>query len=635
MGTEIQKVRKAVEGQLKQTDEVIASNEAIAELTSQANSILEAGLSDISNNIASGFSGLAYGIQELCFGIDDGFREVSYKLDLQNETLKAIKEILERPLDTQAKELRKRAEHAYLNNWFDEAEKDLLESEKKNYQDFIALHILGNIYYHHKKNYQKALEYFQKAAKYAAPQSKIYACKALICAAEVYYKRGDFEDAYKSTKKAMELPSSIAKNVEVVGVVGVGNIYIGTVRKIMDFGAFMEILPGIDGFLNNTSRLSGDALKKGDKVLVKVLELDRQGNIRIGMARITDKLPQNLQVLYNHAAYAATTRHGGEAIELLKEAVLRDPTCLIAADKDERFSNIKQEKEVLKKEIRDGQRKAVEQLREKINALLQDFESARKVAEEAGITDFSALVKDLGTLNNELTEIDNLCAKNSYLDLLKAERMARDVYNEGLKAYNDNIEEWVKVKNTVIAQLESCENDTKTASGWGWAVSLSSLVGASTIAGIYKESSDVIYILGVFGGAIGAWAGGPIVYYILKSLHRNSVRSKIEKENKAIAKLSSLYVSGDDFVDLRIIDWLVAEFRKAQGIDLRKDKMALQRLKEAAEKAKIELSSSLETEINLPFITVDASGPKHMKIKLSRVRLEQLLDMIPKTIEPS
>ncbi len=94
------------------------------------------------------------------------------------------------------------------------------------------------------------------------------------------------------------------------------------------------------------------------------------------------------------------------------------------------------------------------------------------------------------------------------------------------------------------------------------------------------------------------------------------------------------YLGGDDF-DLRIIDWLVAEFRKDQGIDLRKDKMALQRLKEAAEKAKIELSSSLETEINLPFVTADASGPKHMNIKLSRAKLEQLVDdLIQRTIEP-
>ena len=83
------------------------------------------------------------------------------------------------------------------------------------------------------------------------------------------------------------------------------------------------------------------------------------------------------------------------------------------------------------------------------------------------------------------------------------------------------------------------------------------------------------------------------------------------------------------------MDWLVEEFKKDQGIDLRKDRMALQRLKEAAERAKIELSSSQETEINLPFITADANGPKHLVVKLTRAKLEQLVDdLIKRSIEP-
>ncbi len=85
------------------------------------------------------------------------------------------------------------------------------------------------------------------------------------------------------------------------------------------------------------------------------------------------------------------------------------------------------------------------------------------------------------------------------------------------------------------------------------------------------------------------------------------------------------YLGGDDF-DLRIIDWMVDEFRKEQGIDLKNDKMALQRLKEGAERAKIELSTAMETEINLPFITADAAGPKHLLMKLTRAKLEQLTD---------
>src|SRR4026208_1177230 len=94
------------------------------------------------------------------------------------------------------------------------------------------------------------------------------------------------------------------------------------------------------------------------------------------------------------------------------------------------------------------------------------------------------------------------------------------------------------------------------------------------------------------------------------------------------------FLGGEDF-DLRVISYLAEEFKKEQGIDLRNDKLALQRLKEAAEKAKIELSNAKETEINLPFITADASGPKHLVIKLSRAKLESLVqDLIQRTLEP-
>jgi molecular chaperone DnaK len=94
------------------------------------------------------------------------------------------------------------------------------------------------------------------------------------------------------------------------------------------------------------------------------------------------------------------------------------------------------------------------------------------------------------------------------------------------------------------------------------------------------------------------------------------------------------HLGGDDF-DKRIIDWIVSEFKKQEGIDLSKDPMALQRLKEAAEKAKCELSTTMETTINLPFITADASGPKHLNLTLSRAKLEQLVDgLIQRTVEP-
>lgn len=92
---------------------------------------------------------------------------------------------------------------------------------------------------------------------------------------------------------------------------------------------------------------------------------------------------------------------------------------------------------------------------------------------------------------------------------------------------------------------------------------------------------------------------------------------------------------GGDNIDKRVIDWLVTEFKKDQGIDLSKDLMALQRLREAAEKAKIELSQVMETDINLPFITADQTGPKHLQIKLTRSKLEQMIeDLVDRTLEP-
>jgi len=108
-----------------------------------------------------------------------------------------------------------------------------------------------------------------------------------------------------------------------------------------------------------------------------------------------------------------------------------------------------------------------------------------------------------------------------------------------------------------------------------------------------------------------------------------------EKVVEVVSTNGDTHLGGDD-LDQRIIDWLIAEFKKDQGIDVSKDKMVLQRLKEAAEKAKIELSSVMETEINLPFLTADATGPKHLQIKLSRSKLEQLVgDLVTRTLEPT
>ncbi len=107
-----------------------------------------------------------------------------------------------------------------------------------------------------------------------------------------------------------------------------------------------------------------------------------------------------------------------------------------------------------------------------------------------------------------------------------------------------------------------------------------------------------------------------------------------EKQFEVLATNGDTFLGGEDF-DLRVIDFLVEEFQKEQGIDLRKDPLALQRLKDAAERAKIELSSSQQTDVNLPYVTADASGPKHLNIKLTRAKLEALVeDLVKRTIEP-
>ncbi|MEN1925155.1 molecular chaperone DnaK [Luteimonas sp. MJ293] len=107
-----------------------------------------------------------------------------------------------------------------------------------------------------------------------------------------------------------------------------------------------------------------------------------------------------------------------------------------------------------------------------------------------------------------------------------------------------------------------------------------------------------------------------------------------EKQFEVLATNGDTFLGGEDF-DARIIDYLVEEFQKDQGIDLRKDPLALQRLKDAAERAKIELSTSQQTEVNLPYVTADASGPKHLNIKLTRAKLEALVeDLVKKSIEP-
>ena len=129
--------------------------------------------------------------------------------------------------------------------------------------------------------------------------------------------------------------------------------------------------------------------------------------------------------------------------------------------------------------------------------------------------------------------------------------------------------------------------------------------------------------------AVFDWGGGTFDISIIEIADVDG-----EKQFEVLSTNGDTFLGGEDF-DQRVIDYIVTEFKKEQGVDLTKDVLALQRLKEAAEKAKIELSNSTQTDVNLPYITADASGPKHLNIKLTRAKLESLVDeLIERTMEP-
>ncbi len=145
------------------------------------------------------------GFQELQATFDWGFTELIWQIEQEREVLKDILKVLQAPLDTQAKELKKRAEYAYRNGWIDDALKDFLESEKKNRYDFTIYQNLGNIYLFEKKDPDIALEYYEKAVKYATPKSSYYTSISLLHKGLVNYLQKDFKEAYKATLKAIEL----------------------------------------------------------------------------------------------------------------------------------------------------------------------------------------------------------------------------------------------------------------------------------------------------------------------------------------------------------------------------------------------------------------------------------------------
>ncbi|MBA7620958.1 hypothetical protein ES703_28314 [subsurface metagenome] len=181
---------KIVKAQLKAADRIIVSQDRIADELS----VISSELLDISG-----------GIEEIQTTLDWGFSEVIWQLELQTEVIKNILKVIQAPLDTQAKELKERADEAYRNRWIDDALEDFLESEKKNRYDFTIHQSLGNIYLFHKKSPEKALEYYEKAKKYAVPYSLHRASLALLHIGLVKYLQEDFQSAYETTLEAIKL----------------------------------------------------------------------------------------------------------------------------------------------------------------------------------------------------------------------------------------------------------------------------------------------------------------------------------------------------------------------------------------------------------------------------------------------
>jgi|GEM_PF-1623978 len=182
--------RELVTTQLASANGIIASQERISE-----------GIDEISYRIED----VAEGIYGLKAAFEWGIDEVVWQIEQNREVLKNILEAITKPLDTQAKELRRRAEKAYANGWIDDALEDFLESEKKNRYDFVVHISLGHIYLFHEHNNAKALEYYQKAVKYARPESSYYTSYALIHMAFIKYLEKQVEEAERYTKEAIQL----------------------------------------------------------------------------------------------------------------------------------------------------------------------------------------------------------------------------------------------------------------------------------------------------------------------------------------------------------------------------------------------------------------------------------------------
>lgn len=237
--------------------------------------------------------------------------------------------------------------------------------------------------------------------------------------------------------------------------------------------------------------------------------------------------------------------------------------------------------------------------------------------------------KDIGLVPYKILEHDNGDAWVSTSDgkKLSAQEVSARILEKMKKTAEDYLGEKVtEAVITVPAYFNDSQRQATKDAGRIAGLDVKRIINEPTAAalayGLDKSGGDrkiAVYDLG----------GGTFDVSIIEIAEVDG-----EKQFEVLATNGDTFLGGEDF-DARVIDYLVEEFNKDQGIDLRKDPLALQRLKDAAERAKIELSSSQQTEVNLPYVTADATGPKHLNIKLTRAKLEALVeDLIKKSIEP-
>src|SRR5574340_1002929 len=236
--------------------------------------------------------------------------------------------------------------------------------------------------------------------------------------------------------------------------------------------------------------------------------------------------------------------------------------------------------------------------------------------------------KDIGLMPYKIVKADNGDAWVEVRDKkMAAQQVSAEILRKMKKTAEDYLgEEVTEAVITVPAYFNDSQRQATKDAGRIAGLEVKRIINEPTAAalafGMDKKEGDrkiAVYDLG----------GGTFDISIIEI-------SEIEGEHQfeVMSTNGDTFLGGEDF-DMRVIDYLVEEFKKESGIDLRKDVLALQCLKDAAEKAKIELSSAQQTEVNLPYVTADASGPKHLAVKITRAKLESLVeDLVARTIEP-